>query len=279
METRRLGDSDLMVSVVGMGGNNFSRPKTASETQEGSVAVIQAAIDAGITFIDGADIYGTPPGTSEEFIAEAIKGRRDQVVLSTKFGFQGVDMYPDQDLGPKGGERYIRYAVEQSLRRLQTDRIDLLQMHSPDPDTPIAETLRVLTDLVAEGKVRHVGNSNFTAEQLVAADEAARANGFVRFVSAQNGYSLIEREAETELLPTAERLGLGFFPYYPLFNGLLTGKYTQGIGEGRLSKIKPQLLETTDWDRLKAYQQLCDEAGFTMLQATFSWMAAQAPIA
>ncbi len=279
METRRLGDSDLMVSVVGMGGNNFSRPKTASETQEGSVAVIQAAIDAGITFIDGADIYGTSPGTSEEFIAEAIKGRRDQVVLSTKFGFQGVDMYPNQGLGPKGGERYIRYAVEQSLRRLQTDRIDLLQMHSPDPDTPIAETLRVLTDLVAEGKVRHVGNSNFTAGQLVAADEAARANGFVRFVSAQNGYSLIEREAEAELMPTAERLGLGFFPYYPLFNGLLTGKYTQGSGEGRLSTIKPQLLATTDWDRLQTYQQVCDEAGFTMLEATFSWMAAQPPIA
>ena len=279
METRRLGDSDLMVSVVGMGGNNFSRPKTASETLDGSVAVIQAAIDAGITFIDGADIYGTPPGRSEEFIAEAIKGRRDQVVLSTKFGFQGVDMYPDEELGPKGGERYIRTAVERSLSRLQTDRIDLLQMHSPDPDTPVGETLRVLTELVSEGKVRYVGNSNYTAAQLVEADEVARANGFVRFVSAQNGYSLIERDAEQELLPTADRLGLGFFPYYPLFNGLLTGKYTQGSGEGRLSKIKPQLLETTNWEQLDAYQQLCDQAGLTMLEATFSWMAAQRPIA
>lgn len=279
METRRLGDSDLLVSVVGLGGNNFSRPKTDSETMEGSVAVIHAAIDAGVTFIDGADIYGYPPTRSEEFIGEALKDARDQVVLSTKFGWQDVDLYPDIDLGPKGGERYIRHAVEQSLRRLRTDRIDLLQMHYPDAATPIEETLRVLTDLVREGKVRYIGNSNFSAAQLIEADEVARKNGFVRFVSAQNEYSLLERQAEKELLPAADQLGMGVFPYYPLFNGLLTGKYTKGSGEGRLSKIKPHLLEVVDWDQLTAYQQLCDQAGLTMLEATFSWLAAQRPIA
>ena len=139
MEQRRLGDSDLVVSAVGMGGNNFSRPKTATETLQGSTEVIPAAIDAGLTFFDGADIYGSVIGRSEEFLGAALKGRRDRIVLSTKFGFAGNDAYPGLDLGPKGGERYIRHAVEQSLRRLQTDRIDLLQMHSPDPATPIRE--------------------------------------------------------------------------------------------------------------------------------------------
>ena len=144
MEQRRLGDSDLVVSAVGMGGNNFSRPKTDTETLQGSTEVIHAAIDAGITFFDGADIYGSVIGRSEEFLGAALKGRRDRIVLSTKFGFAGNDAYPGLDLGPNGGERYIRHAVEQSLRRLQTDRIDLLQMHSPDPATPIADMLRVL---------------------------------------------------------------------------------------------------------------------------------------
>lgn len=279
MEQRRLGDSDLMVSAVGLGGNNFSRRNTASETLAGSVAVIHAAIDAGINFIDGADIYGSVIGRSEEYIAEAIRGRRDQVVLATKFGFDGTAAYPDLDLGPRGGERYIRHAVEQSLRRLRTDRIDLLQMHSPDPDTPVGETLRVLSDLVAEGKVRFVGNSNFSAEQLRQADQVARADGLVRFVSAQNEYSLLSREVERAILPTANQLGLGFLPYFPLYNGLLTGKYTAGSGEGRLRSIKPHLLADVDWEQLAAYQQLCDEAGLTMLQASISWLAAQPPVA
>lgn len=279
MELRQLGDSDLMVSAVGMGCNNFSRPQTATETLDGSSAVIWAAIEAGINFFDGADIYGNPPGRSEEFLGEALRGRRDEVVLSTKFGNVDFEVYPDLDLGPKGAERYLRHAVENSLQRLQTDRIDLLQMHSPDPVTPIAETLRVLTDLVAEGKVRHVGNSNFTPAQIVAADEASRANGFVRFVSAQNEYSLVNRQVEADLLPTLNELGLGFFPFFPLFNGLLTGKYTADGGQGRLRSIKPQLLDDVDWTRMSAYQALCDQAGITMLEASISWLAAQRPVA
>lgn len=278
MEQRRLGDSDLVVSVVGMGGNNFSRPKTDTETLKGSTEVIHAAIDAGITFFDGADIYGSVIGRSEEFLGAALKGRRDRIVLSTKFGFAGNDAYPGLDLGPNGGERYIRHAVEQSLRRLQTDRIDLLQMHSPDPATPIAETLRVLTDLIGEGKVRYVGNSNFSPAQITEADQVARADGFVRFVSAQDEYSLLARGVEREVLPTANRLGMGFLPYFPLSNGLLTGKYTAEGGQGRLSKIKPHLLADVDWDRMAAYQRLCDQAGLTMLQATISWLAAQPPV-
>lgn len=279
MEQRRLGDSDLMVSAVGLGGNNFSRRKTASETLAGSVAVIHAAIDAGITFIDAADIYGSVVGRAEEFIGEALQGRRDQVVLSTKFGFDATEVYPDLDLGPKGAERYVRHAVEQSLRRLRTDRIDLLQMHSPDPATPIGETLRVLTDLVAEGKVRYVGNSNFSAEQITEADRVARAGGLVRFISAQDEYSLLQRGVEDEILPTADRLGMGFLPYFPLYNGLLTGKYTADSGEGRLRSIKPHLLADVDWEQLSAYQRLCDEAGLTMLQGSISWLAAQRPVA
>lgn len=278
MEQRRLGDSDLVVSAVGMGGNNFSRPKTDTETLQGSTEVIHAAIDAGITFFDGADIYGSVIGRSEEFLGAALKGRRDRIVLSTKFGFAGNDAYPGLDLGPNGGERYIRHAVEQSLRRLQTDRIDLLQMHSPDPATPIAETLRVLTDLVGQGKVRYVGNSNFSPAQIAEADQVARADGFVRFASAQDEYSLLARGVEREVLPTVNRLGMGFLPYFPLYNGLLTGKYTAEGGQGRLSKIKPHLLAGVDWDRLSAYQRLCDQAGLTMLQATISWLAAQPPV-
>ena len=279
MEERKLGDSDLLVSAVGMGCNNFSRPKTATETLEGSIAVIHAATDAGITFFDGADIYGNPAGRSEEFLGAALKDRRDQVVLSTKFANADFAVYDDETLGPKGAERYIRHAVENSLRRLQTDRIDLLQMHSPDPETPIGETLEVLTALIDEGKVRAIGNSNFSAAQIVGADQVARENGFARFVSAQDGYSLLQREVEADVLPACRELGLGFFPYFPLFNGLLTGKYTEGGGEGRLSTIKPQLLETVDWDRMRQFQQLCDEAGLTMLEASISWLAAQAPVA
>lgn len=278
MEQRALGDSELKVSAIGMGCNNFSRPKTATETLQGSIAVIHAAIDAGITFFDGADLYGSAPGRSEEYLGEALKDRRDKVVLATKFGFDDADLYPGLDLGAKGRRRYIRHAVHESLRRLQTDHIDLLQMHSPDPSTSVAETLRVLTELVDEGKVGHVGNSNFSPAQLVEADEMSRANGLVRFISAQNEYSLIHRQAEAELLPTVRRLGLGFLPYYPLYNGLLTGKYTSQSGDGRLRSIKPDLLAAVDWQRMAAYRALCDEAGLTMLEASISWLAAQDPV-
>src|SRR5664280_1979796 len=187
MAYRNVGSSALVVSAIGMGCNNFSRRGTATQTQEGSIAVIRAAIDAGITFFDGADIYGGQPGLSETFLGVALRGVRDQVVLATKFGHH--DMLPEPaaaQWGPKGARRYIRNAVDASLRRLQTDRIDLLQMHTPDDSTPIGDTLEALSELVGEGKVRHVGNSNFTATQLQEAHAAALQRGSRPSVSAQN---------------------------------------------------------------------------------------------
>ncbi len=277
MEQRSIGSSDLVVSTVGLGCNNFSRPGTATESREGSIAVIHAAIDAGITFLDGADIYGNPPGRSEEFIGEALAGRRDQVVLATKFGHANSAMPGGEEHGPKGGRRYLRWAVDNSLRRLRTDRIDLLQMHTPDPKTTIGETLRVLNDLVSEGKVRHIGSSNFSADQLYEADFVARENGFVRFTSAQSEYSLVERGVEAGVLPACRDLGLGFLPYFPLKSGLLTGKYTREGGTGRLT-TRPKILAGANWEQLDAYRALCDEHGLTMLQASIGWLLAQDPV-
>src|SRR5215470_1017509 len=212
-----------MVSAAGLGCNNFgSRVDLA-----GTRAVVDAAIDAGITLLDTADIYGGG-GRSEELIGEVLAGRRDQVVLATKFGHQGADMGYGPAAGAKGGRAYIRRAVEQSLRRLRTDYIDLYQLHTPDPVTPVAETLAALTELVAEGKVRYIGNSNFTGWQIADAAHVARAVGAVPFVSAQNHWSLLERGAEAEVVPAARHFGLGVLPYYPLANGLLTGKVRKG---------------------------------------------------
>ncbi|MFT3887776.1 MAG: aldo/keto reductase [Arachnia sp.] len=281
MEQRTVGMSDLVVSAVGLGCNNFSRPNSATESLEGSVRVIHAAVDAGITFLDGADIYGGEPGRSEEFMGEALAGRRDKVVLATKFGNSGRTVPGSEEWGPKGGRTYIRNAVDASLRRLRTDRIDLLQMHTPDPGTPIGETLSALTELVEEGKLRHVGHSNFSAEQAQEADAVARENGFVRFVSAQNGFSLLDRGAERDVLPTAVGLGLGFFPYFPLANGLLTGKYTRDGGEeGRLRSAAASVdrLGDVDWDQLDAYRVLCADAGVSMLGATFAWLLSRTGI-
>ena len=227
MRTRLLGDGGPEVSVVGLGTNNFGRPLDYEQT----LAVIDAALDAGVTLIDTADIYGQ--GTSEEFIGRALEGRRDRVLIATKFGSE-MDERPEER---RGNPDYIRWAVEGSLRRLRTDVIDVYQMHQPDPETPIEETLGALNDLVHDGKVRWIGSSNFSAEQIEAAEEVARGAGFHRFVSVQNHYSLVEREAEDEVLPMCEKLGIGFLPYFPLASGLLTGKYRRGeeATEGRLA--------------------------------------------
>lgn len=279
MEQRSIGTSGLKVSVVGMGCNNFSRPGTATESLEQSVRVICSAIDLGITFFDGADIYGGVPGRSEEFLGVALRGKRDQVVLATKFGHQDFTMPGSDDWGPKGARRYIRSAVEASLSRLQTDRIDLLQMHTPDPETPIEETLDVLTDLVGEGKVRYLGHSNFTGDMAREAAEVSVTRGLESFISAQNEYSLLARDIEYDLLPTAVDLGLGVLPYFPLANGLLTGKYTRdGGGEGRMRTIKSAQLAGVDWDLLERYRRLCERAGHTMLEVTFQWLLAQPAI-
>src|SRR3954453_21499062 len=208
MEYRNLGRSGLRVSAVGLGCNNLGRPGPGSESPEGAAALVGAALDAGITLFDTADIYGGRFGLSEELLGDALQGRRDEAIIATKFGHSSVpgDRLAWQD---KGSRRYIRLAVEDSLRRLRTDHIDLYQLHTPDAHTPIEETLAALDELVREGKVRYLGSSNLTAWQIVEAEFTAREAGGSRFVSAQNEYSLLSRAAEKELLPIAERYGIG----------------------------------------------------------------------
>jgi len=210
VEKRKIGS--LEVSLVGLGCNNFGWRIDAN----GSAAVIDAAIDSGINFLDTADLYGA--GQSEEYLGRALKGRRDKVLIATKFGMKLGD-------GKEGAKpSYVRQAAEDSLRRLNTDHIDLYQLHQPDPGTPIADTLGALGGLVHAGKVREIGCSNFSAAQLC---EASQVKG-VHFVSVQNNYSMVHREPEAEVLPECQRLGLAFLPYFPLANGLLTGKYRKG---------------------------------------------------
>jgi len=270
---RRVGTSGLVVSAAGLGCNNFGRAGTATETLEGTRAVLDAAIDAGITFFDTADMYGKEPGLSETLMGQALGSRRDQVVLATKFGHSGAAM-PGLPTEAKGSRSYIRRAVEGSLRRLRTDWIDLYQLHTPDPGTPIEETLDALGDLVREGKVRYIGHSNFSAWQIAEADLIARERHDVPFVSAQNHYSLLARAAEREVLPAAEHFGLGFLPYFPLHNGLLTGKFRrdEAPADSRIMRQRRHVYDDAPWDALDAYRTFCDERGITMLQATYAWL-------
>ncbi len=276
IEYRALGNSGLMVSTIGVGCNNFGRPKTATESQAGTDAVIGAALDAGVTLFDTADIYGGTRGLSETLMGNALKGRRDSLVLATKFG---MDMAAANgaDWGVRGSRRYVRLAVESSLRRLQTDWIDLYQLHQPDPVTPIEETLSVLDDLITEGKVRYIGHSNLAGWQIADAEYRATLGGHPRFISAQNEYSLLVRDAEREVLPAVNHFGLGFLPFFPLFNGLFTGKFGGGSrpADSRLVAIRPEALDGVPWHAMDAYQAFCDERGITMLAATFGWLLAQ----
>jgi aryl-alcohol dehydrogenase-like predicted oxidoreductase len=276
IEYRRLGESGLMVSTVGLGCNNFGRSGTATESQEGTTAVIDAALDAGITFFDTADIYGKERGLSETLMGEALRGRRDRVVLATKFG-QDMQGALGPDWGARASRRYIRLAVEASLRRLDTDWIDLYQLHIPDGITPIEETLAALDELIHEGKIRYIGHSNLAGWQIAEAEFTARAAGFEHFVSAQNEYNLLHRDAEREVLPATRAYGLGFLPWFPLYNGLLTGKFTRSGGpeDSRIMMSRRHLAEDAPWDTLDRYQELCTERGITMLQATFGWLLAQ----
>ena len=274
MEERQLGNGGPSVSVIGLGCNNFGRVGRATQSLEGTKAVLDAALDAGITLLDTADMYGSPATGSETLMGEALAGRRDQIVLATKFGHADVTLPGTQEWGPKGGRTYIRNACEASLTRLRTDHIDLYQQHTPDPSVPIEETLGALTELVQEGKVRYIGHSNFSAAEAVAAQAASAGAGGARFVSAQNEFNLLARTAERDLLPTLRRLGVGLLPYFPLANGLLTGKYSRDHRpEGtRIVDDKPQLLESVDWDRLAAYERICQEADAPMSQVTFAWL-------
>jgi aryl-alcohol dehydrogenase-like predicted oxidoreductase len=267
MEKRRIGS--LEVSLVGLGCNNFGGRLDA----EGTATVVHAAIDAGINFFDTADIYG---GTkSEEYMGRALGARRDEIILATKFGIRVDEQRP-------GGARpeYIRQAVEGSLQRLRTDRIDLYQLHRPDPETPIAETLGALHELVQEGKVREIGNSNFSAEQLLEAEKAAV--GKTRFVSVQNEYSLFKRNPEHDgVLATSEQLGIAFLPYFPLASGLLSGKYRKGqpVPEGTRIKSDSPALSEENLNRVEALLQFAEERDHTLLELAISWLTARPVVA
>lgn len=272
---RHVGRSGLVVSVIGLGCNNVGRPGTATSTAEGSAAVVGAALEAGITFFDTADSYGARPGLSEEFLGRALAGRRDEAVIATKFGMD-VHGANGPDFGARGSRSYIVRAVEASLGRLGTDHIDLYQFHTPDPSTPIDETLAALDDVVTSGKVRYIGHSNRSGWQIAQAEYVARELGTRRFVSAQNHYNLIDRRAELEVVPAATEFGLGVLPYFPLANGLLTGKYSRGVeppSGSRLDVSKRQLLETAPWEALERFGALAGEAGLSPLQLAFSWLA------
>lgn len=276
---RHVGASGLVVSAAGLGCNNFGRAGTVTETLDGTRAVIDAALANDVFFFDTADMYGAEAGRSEDLMGQVLEGRRDRAVLATKFGHERDMGYGFP--GGRGSRRYVRHAVEQSLRRLRTDWIDLYQLHLPDPQTPIAETIDALDELVAEGKIRYYGHSNFDGWQIAEADFTAATRSTGRFISAQNHYSLLARGAEREVLPASERFGLGFFPYFPLKNGLLTGKFTREGGPAgtRIMETRRHIWADAPWDALEAYQRFCDERGITMLQATFGWLLARPAVA
>jgi aryl-alcohol dehydrogenase-like predicted oxidoreductase len=275
---RQLGNSGLVVSVVGVGCNNFGGRIGA----EATTAVVEAALDLGITLFDTADIYGSPHGTSEELLGRALGSRRDDAIVATKFGMdmQGVN---GQDWGVRGSRRYLRTAVEASLRRLRTDRIDLLQMHEPDPRTPIDETLGALDDLVHAGKVLYVGNSNFAGWQVVEAELTARAAGTHRFVSSQPKYSLLDRSAEAELIPACLQFGLGVLPFFPLERGLLTGKYSRGQAPPAGSRLSrdgfADALAHAPWDRIEALEEFARSRGLSLLDVAIGGLAAKPAVA
>ena len=271
MRKRRLGSEGPEVSVVGLGCNNFGMRVDA----EGTRAVVDAALDAGVTLFDTADIYGNKGG-SETFLGEALEGRRDRVVLATKFG---GDMGDGTEA--RGSRDYIRKAIDGSLQRLRTDHVDLYQYHTPDHGTPFEETFGALDELVREGKVRYVGHSNLEAAQVEEIDALAREHGWARPVSAQNQYSLLRREAEEELLPVCEGLGLGVLPFFPLASGLLTGKYRRGQPppEGTRLAGRNDVFTEEKFDRIEALEELARERGLSLLQVAISGLAAQPAVA
>ncbi len=285
MRYRRLGDSGLVVSVVGIGCNNFGRapdPVGRTVDLEGTRAVVDAAFDHGINFFDTADIYGHPHGTSEQLLGAALAGRRDEVVIATKFGMDMAGTNGN-DLGARGSRWYITRAVEASLRRLKTDYIDLYQLHRPDPQTPIEETLSALDDLVRAGKVRYLGNSNFAGWQVADADWIARGSHLTRFISAQNEYSLLNRGVEGELVPACQRFGLGLLPFFPLASGLLTGKYRRGEAPPAGTRMAMQRYQgwyaRADWDTIEALAAYADKRGLTLLDVAIGGLAAKPAVA
>jgi aryl-alcohol dehydrogenase-like predicted oxidoreductase len=277
MRYRRLGASGLSVSVVGLGTNNFgTRIDLAA-----SSSVVHAALDSGVTLFDTADAYGK----SEEFLGRALGGRRGDAIIATKVGaatrLRGVDN--GEDWGARGGRRYLLRAVESSLRRLDTDWIDLLQLHEPDPLTPIEETLSVLDHLVQSGKVRYLGHSKFAAWQAVDAHWVASVRGFAPFISAQNEYNLLNTGAEVELIPALDRLGVGLLPYLPLAGGLLTGKYRRDEPVPHNSRIAARSAEASLTDamfaRLSRLERFAQQRGRTLLEVAIGGLAARPTVA
>jgi aryl-alcohol dehydrogenase-like predicted oxidoreductase len=267
---RRLGRSGLSVSAVGLGCNNFGLRLDL----EASRTVIDTALDEGVTLFDTSDSYGA----SEEILGEVLEGRRHQVVLATKFGsdLHGAN---GPDWNARGSRRYIRTAVDRSLRRLRTDWIDLYQIHRPDPLTPLEETLAALDELVHEGKVRYVGSSNHAAWQVADAEWLARTHGFERFISAQNHYNLLDRKVEAELAPACDRFGISILPYFPLASGLLTGRYRRGEAPPAGSRMKDWGMESqlTDerFDVVEGLQRFAAERDVTVLDVAIGGLAAQ----
>ena len=266
MEYRRLGESGLLVSEVGLGTNNFGQRLDQERTRH----VIDRALDLGITFIDTADTYGG--GDSERFIGRALGTRRHQVVLATKFGAGSGEKAHQQG----GSRRWIIECVEASLRRLDTDYIDLYQMHRPDPGTPILETLQALDDLVRQGKVRYIGHSNFGAWQIVDAQWTARTEHLTHPISAQHHYNLLNRGVERDVLPACRSLGLGLIPYFPLASGFLTGKYRPGVTpEGTRLAGSPRaasILSDDNFQQLERLHRFGAERGHTILELAMGWL-------
>lgn len=267
---RKIGSLDA--SVVGLGCNNFGRRLDVAATK----SVVDAAIHVGVTFFDTADIYGETD--SEVFLGRVLEGRRDEVVLATKFGMSNDNL--------AGGARpeYVKSALADSLRRLRLDHVDLYQLHRPDPEVPIADTLGALAELVEAGLTREIGCSNFSAEQLDEAAAVAGAAAAPRFVSVQNEYSLLKRDPEAEVLPACERLNIAFLPYFPLFSGLLTGKYRAGrpLPQGTRVTGNPRWEAHLTEDNYARIERLSDYAaghGFELIDLAFAWLLAHKPVA
>jgi aryl-alcohol dehydrogenase-like predicted oxidoreductase len=265
LPTRELGRSGIRTSIVGLGCNNFGRRLDLEATR----AVVDAALEEGVTFLDTADTYGR--GQSEEYLGEVLQGRRDQVVLATKFG---MDMGDGK--GPRGSREYVRQAADASLTRLRTDVIDVYWYHRPDGVTPIAETLEALHELIQAGKVRTIGASNFSAVQIQEAEQEATIHGFTPFEAVQNEYSLLVRDAEEDVLPTCEQLGIGFVPYFPLASGLLTGKYRRGEQgpEGARLSGRDQIATDAQFELVDALQKYADERGVGLIDVAIGALLA-----
>jgi len=267
MRTRRLGTDGPEVTVVGLGCNNFG----GRVDLEGTRVVVDASLDAGINFFDTADIYGNGGG-SEELLGRVLEGRRDRVLLATKFGGDMGD-----GTTARGSRTYVRKAIDASLKRLRMEYVDLYQYHRPDGVTPYDETFGALSELVDEGKVRYAGHSNMQARDVEEVDSLARERGFPRPVSAQNQYSLLRREAEDELLPTCDRLGIGVLPYFPLASGLLTGKYRRGEPrpEGTRLSGRDEVFTDETFGRIEALERFAQERGVTLLEVAIGGLLGQ----